>query len=76
MSRLNSRVPERAYDLGELRPGEEHLLVACGPLPVEVNWIVHWIDPTPRDAPRTFQICDGWLEQGGSLVYRWTLRAE
>jgi hypothetical protein len=71
---LNSRPPEHYYDLGELRPSEKNKTLTCGPPPIEVEWIVRSLDPSHPGVPPRFLICDGWLEEDGSLVYRWRLR--
>ena len=73
VSRLESRRPEHFYELGEVRQGES-LPLGCGAFPVEVNWVVRWMDAKHREVPQTLTLCDDWIEQEGRLVYRWTLR--
>jgi hypothetical protein len=73
VSRIDSRLPGRAYGWGEVRP-EEGLTLGCGPVPVEVNWIARWLEPQYAEAPATRTLCDNWIEQRGRLVYRWTVR--
>ena len=72
-SRMAALPNEPFYDLGELRPGEQ-MVPACGPVPVEMRWLVRWIDPSHRQVPDSFQLCDRWTETGGVYVYRWTLK--
>jgi len=74
VSRLESQPPSIAYALGEMPPEEKPATLACGPVPVEVNWIVRWLDQKQTQVPQTFRICDAWLDQGNGLVYRWTVR--
>ena len=71
---LNSRPPEHFYALGELRPSEWNKTLTCSPPPIEVEWIVRSLDASHPRVPPRFWICDGWLEEDGSLVYRWMLR--
>ena len=42
---------------------------SCGVLPVEVNWIVNWIDPSHSGLPSNLRLCDNWIERtGGSFT--------
>ena len=72
VSRLNGTEPRRFYTRGEAQP-EELGAAACHDFPVELNWLVRWIDPAAADRPRPFSLCDTWIERDDRLVYRWML---
>ena len=48
--------------------------LACNVLPVEVSWLVNWIDPARSQVPPSLRLCDNWLERNGRLVYQWRLQ--
>jgi hypothetical protein len=39
-----------------------------------VDWLVGFIDSRAAGKPRTFTLCDGWIDLDGARTYRWALR--
>jgi hypothetical protein len=50
--------------------------LTCAALPIEVNWLVNFIDPSHPAIPPGLRLCDGWIEEDGRLVYQWAVRLE
>ena len=71
-SRLNGTEPMHFYDRGEATRGELDAS-ACRDFPVELSWIVRWIDPAAGNRPHPLKLCDAWIERENRLVYRWVL---
>jgi hypothetical protein len=48
----------------------------CHPVSKEVVWIAGWIEGRTRlNRFSRFAVCDGWVESGDGILYRWTIRA-
>ncbi|MBI3494016.1 MAG: hypothetical protein HY047_19895 [Acidobacteria bacterium] len=73
VGRLASERINHFYENGEVRPGER-VTLSCHGLPVEVTWIVRWMNLKSAETAHTLGLCDDWIEQQGRLVYRWALR--
>jgi hypothetical protein len=74
VSRLDAQPPQHFYALGEMRPEQDIAALTCAPVPVEVSWIVGWLDQKHIETPQSLRICDGWIDEAGTLVYRWIVR--
>ena len=71
VSRLAAWGLERPPELGE-RSGQDGLL-SCQAFPVELRWLVFWLEPGSVYTIQSLSLCDGWIEEGGRRVYRWTI---
>ena len=71
VSRLNAEPPPHFYSLGEVRQPQDTSALRCAPAPLELRWIVGWLDQRHIEMPESLSICDGWIAEQGTLVYRW-----
>ncbi len=58
----------RFADMGE----SDQPLLDCHPVPVEVRWIVGWLNHQGA-MPDTPTLCEAWIQRTNALAYRWTV---
>ena len=66
-------VQARQLAAGLPSPAARNPELACGDMPIEVQWLAQW-RAKGRSADARLQMCDGWVLERGELVYRWQLR--
>ena len=66
-------VQARQLAAGLPSPEARNPELACGDMPIEVQWLAQW-RAKGRSADARLQMCDGWVLERGELVYRWQLR--
>jgi len=60
--------------LGERRSTDASASLTCAPPPIEVDWLVRWLDQSAAGRGAAATICDGWVDEGGAAAYRWWIR--